>query len=387
MSHTNDADGSIASRVLVRLSKMVIARDNHQHHAHNDCIDNPPQQTGERQVEIDMGVLTTLTEHLASRPIVLADENDHCSNLEALVDGTKACSILARLLTTTSPHCWWESMTRMWDPHDNNNILANTAVWQEHQISGLHWALESLQVANTNNNFQFTLPASIQRAYNELNLPFRIYPGLLQQELLPVHEWIAQVDHWGVDEIRIGTTADGRVPERRHTAWQGDNDDTVAPFAYSGKHMVRRDWSRPVRQLRDRLVDTPHHPYYNACLLNWYPDGQSGMRYHSDPDQGTLWDYDTAVVSVGATRRFAFRRNNKSSTVVEAEKTRPPHNFVVLNGDVTHMWGDCQERFQHAVKNADEKQETAPRVSLVFKRSWGLCQPPMRRTSATTACE
>ena len=138
--------------------------------------------------------------------------------------------------------------------------------------------------------------------------------------------------------------------------------------------MTRHTWSRPVRQLRDRLYVTTSQ-YYNACLLNWYPNGQSGMRYHSDPDQGTLWDYDTVVVSVGATRRFAFRPNRSNNIVASAASPPPPpHNFVVLHGDVTHMWGDCQERFQHTVKNADEKQETAPRVSLVFKRSWGWCE-------------
>jgi hypothetical protein len=37
------------------------------------------------------------------------------------------------------------------------------------------------------------------------------------------------------------------------------------------------------------------------------------MRYHSDPDQGTLWDCDTAVVSIGVTRRFAFRLSNRNA--------------------------------------------------------------------------
>jgi hypothetical protein len=40
-----------------------------------------------------------------------------------------------------------------------------------------------------------------------------------------------------------------------------------------------------------------------------------------------------------------------------------------MNGDVTEMFNDCQERFQHTVKPADKKQEKAPRVSLVFKKT------------------
>ena len=87
------------------------------------------------------------------------------------------------------------------------------------------------------------------------------------------------------------------------------------------------------------------------------------MRYHIDPDQGTLWDFDTAVVSVGATRRFAFRGLSHDG---------PPHTFWVLHGDVTRMVNNCQRRFQHTVKKAEDRKETAARISLVFKRTWNL---------------
>jgi alkylated DNA repair dioxygenase AlkB len=56
---------------------------------------------------------------------------------------------------------------------------------------------------------------------------------------------------------------------------------------------------------RGSSLDSSQH--YNACLLNLYPDGTSEMRFHCDPDQGTKWDYDTAVVSLGAAWRFAIR--------------------------------------------------------------------------------
>ncbi len=90
------------------------------------------------------------------------------------------------------------------------------------------------------------------------------------------------------------------------------------------------------------------------------------MRYHIDPDQGTLWGYETAVVSIGATRRFAFRSITDGATTDVGIK---PHTFVLMNGDVTEMFGDCQERFQHTVKTAENKEELAPRVSLVFKKT------------------
>ena len=106
--------------------------------------------------------------------------------------------------------------------------------------------------------------------------------------------------------------------------------------------------------------------YYDVCLVNLYPDGGSGMRYHIDPGQGVQWGFETAVVSIGATRRFAFRPINGVSDSGEGK----PHSFVLMNGDVTEMVRDCQDRFQHSVKTAEFKGETAPRISLVFKKTF-----------------
>jgi alkylated DNA repair dioxygenase AlkB len=162
----------------------------------------------------------------------------------------------------------------------------------------------------------------------------------------------------------INTTTSGEtVLERRYTAWQGDKH--VAPFSYSGKVMPRDDWSPIVLHIRNQLYNITGQ-YYDGCLLNLYHNGKSGMRYHSDPDQGTLWDYDTAVVSIGATRRFVFR----SISPQQQQPRQQPHSFVVMDSDVTYMFRDCQNLYQHSLKNAEDHDETASRISLVFKRSY-----------------
>ena len=120
---------------------------------------------------------------------------------------------------------------------------------------------------------------------------------------------VQQVD-FGVDEIR--TTSNQVVKERRQTAWQGD--EGVAPFSYSDKAMRRQPWSPVVQMARDTLSKELDQ-YYDGCLLNLYHDGGSGMRYHIDPDQGTLWDYETAVISVGGSRRFCFRERTAGTLV------------------------------------------------------------------------
>ena len=178
-----------------------------------------------------------------------------------------------------------------------------------------------------------------------------------EEHNLTVQNLMRQVD-FQADEIQ--TKSNKVVVERRKTAWEGE--DHVPGFAYSAKVMPTKPFSPLVRLVRD-ILHQQTSVYYDCCLLNLYPDGDSGMRYHIDPDQGHLWGYNTAVVSVGATRRFAFRKINNHNN----EK---PHNFIVMDGDCTEMFGNCQMEYQHTVKTAEAKKETTPRSSLVFKETW-----------------
>ena len=113
--------------------------------------------------------------------------------------------------------------------------------------------------------------------------------------------------------------------------------------------------------------------WYDCCLLNLYTNGESGMRYHIDPDQCTLWGHETVVVSVGATRKFSFRdipgltKYNGDDDTKSSKKTGIVHNFYVLDGDTTEMFADCQQKYQHTVKTS--RGEKAARSSLVYKKT------------------
>ena len=261
---------------------------------------------------------------------------------------------------------------------------------ESHHVSKLKWALDCLLLLTPNSTttlhdhcttksdtgttttttILLPFPKSIHDAYTALNLPFCILPQCLSMldrnnRPISVHRIMEQVNFRTDD---IVTTATGEsVTERRWTAWQGDAH--VAPFSYSGKVMIRDDWSPIVLYIRDQLYNRTGQ-YYDGCLLNLYHTGKSGMRYHSDPDQGTLWDYDTAVVSIGASRRFVFRSISTATTSHQPQQQI--HSFVVMNSDVTYMFNDCQAMYQHSLKNAEDKQETASRISLVFKRTYQL---------------
>ncbi|KAG7370803.1 2(OG)-Fe(II) oxygenase superfamily protein [Nitzschia inconspicua] len=374
LTSDQDPTGSLSSLTLVRLSKHMIADDNQRLFEDN--------QTGATSTEIlfDFPQLLLLKRGLSTsiHCMTQASWSASPSSLESAVEGIKAVAVIIRILASRKIRKEGDtrfSFSRFCDPlveklYDETSTLQSLI--ESHHLSGLHWAMDCFQRTGEgpSKKQRYKLPQQLQEAHDALKLPFRIRQGLLLDsstifETTSTHciveEFILQVDF---QSDIIKTTSTNRiVQERRQTAWQGD--EKVAAFSYSGKSMPRKQWSPLVETIRDCLYQQTSQ-YYDGCLLNLYPDGESGMRYHIDPDQGSMWGYETAVVSIGATRKFAFRSNNPSGT---AKTNNKPHAFVLFNGDVTEMFGDCQERFQHTVKTADSRGEKAPRVSLVFKKT------------------
>lgn len=183
--------------------------------------------------------------------------------------------------------------------------------------------------------------------------PFEHFPGALVHLQLTVVDLAAETR----PQREAVVTAEGTLPEQRLTAWQSELGRS---FEYSGK--VMRAQAQPFTPLvaaaRDAL--SRFGVRYDSVLVNLYPSGESAMRFHSDP-QGDSWATDTAVVSVGATRRFAFR----SASAPADPSLRS--EFGVVSGDVVVMRGDCQARFQHSI--LPDPAAAGPRISLVFKKA------------------
>ncbi|GKY94519.1 hypothetical protein MPSEU_000417700 [Mayamaea pseudoterrestris] len=367
----------INALIWTRLCKQLVALDNQQRYA------NEAENCSERDIDAAAAA--------ASLPLLLDCDGDddaqfilhrllsrmpyNHQSIGSLVDATKAASVVIRILVKNQPtdmsSNWLRAITYPLMNFWSDVTVDQLKAFEPHQLSGLFWALEGLRsMSASRGNYSLPLvPSHIERAYHELGLPFRIHPNLCANVALNegpsalhlnVDSLLSQVSFASGDEATIKTNQGLPVLERRRTAWQGET--SVGPFLYSGKSMRRQDWSPLVQTTRDALK-IPLGIDYDCCLINHYYDGTSAMRYHSDPDQGTLWEFDTAVVSIGATRRFAFRENADSRGRV--------HSFWVMDGDVTHMFGNCQQTYQHTVKKADAKGEVASRASLVFKKSLG----------------
>mmetsp|Transcript_3190 Transcript_3190/g.9724 ORF Transcript_3190/g.9724 Transcript_3190/m.9724 type:complete len:376 (+) Transcript_3190:81-1208(+) len=210
-------------------------------------------------------------------------------------------------------------------------------------ITSVAWSAERLKLANE-------VPQAIQNFVR--NLPFRVLQGILTDLDLSVERLEDEVV-LNRDMIRLNGR---KLGESRLTAWQHERG---RPFLYSGKRMEGPTFSPAVRAVAKRLAELTGVKY-DGCLINYYADGQTGMRYHSDPDQDTLWTTDTAVVSIGDTRQFILRRIDDFSS---------RHIYYVSGGDVVVMSDDCQEKYQHCIKVESNAEDCGPRMSLVYKRS------------------
>eukprot|EP00571_Detonula_confervacea_P011525 CAMPEP_0172305532 /NCGR_PEP_ID=MMETSP1058-20130122/6794_1 /TAXON_ID=83371 /ORGANISM="Detonula confervacea, Strain CCMP 353" /LENGTH=428 /DNA_ID=CAMNT_0013017153 /DNA_START=446 /DNA_END=1732 /DNA_ORIENTATION=- len=349
-----DPQGTLSSLILIRLSKYLVNLENTREFGDGDGDgDNKYGQGGNEDHIVHLDILNNVLNTLAS-----ANWESSNRSLEAAVEGTKAASVLSRLLKEDATT--WEPLIRQW--HDCADEITAARLLEPHHLSGLKFSMDGFRLLDDVDR----VPLSIQNDYDALNLPFRIQPDMFGN--IKDYSVSGLKDEADFQNESIRTTSNRVVKERRQTAWQGD--EHVAPFGYSGKSMERKPFSPIVLNVRDQLSQqTGHH--YDGCLLNLYPDGGSGMRYHSDPDQGSLWGYETVVASVGATRKFAFRAIPKEGEIGggNANQDSSTHVFTLMHGDCCSMFGDCQQIFQHTVKNADVKNEKAARASLVFKKT------------------
>lgn len=95
---------------------------------------------------------------------------------------------------------------------------------------------------------------------------------------------------------------------------------------------------------------------FNTCIMNYYPDGSSGISYHSDAEREMVPGTPIASVSLGAARTFAFRR--KGETFQCAKYLLEPGTLVVMRPG-------CQERFEHCITTT--KSPVGPRINFTLR--------------------
>ena len=111
----------------------------------------------------------------------------------------------------------------------------------------------------------------------------------------------------------------------------------------------------------------------NSCLIQYYPNGSSGIRLHDDFE----WEMDHSQpfvnVSIGGCRKIEFFTNYQKATETPAKTVR------VQNGSMYTMNTGCQKYFRHRVPTTGSGTE--PRFNLSFRCILDINDVPIRSPS------
>ncbi len=182
---------------------------------------------------------------------------------------------------------------------------------------------------------------------------------------------------WQSDVVRLfGKTH----VTRRQIVWMGDEG---LSYRYAGHTHIAMGWHPAVFHVKQLIEDRIYQlkfdtdaivkdvpPYFNACLLNFYPSGSEGMGYHAD-DEKELGDQPLiAALSLGATRKMLFKHtsNNTNLTqndVAASKKTLDKVELYLTSGQVIVMAGTTQQYWKHSITKTTTVSEG--RISLTFR--------------------
>ena len=113
-------------------------------------------------------------------------------------------------------------------------------------------------------------------------------------------------------------------------------------------------WSDKMSLIKDQIESCTGHKF-ETCVCIYYPDGNTGVDYHSDPvafgDTTNI-----ASVSIGEERIFHLRE----------KRTKKVHEILLKNGSLLIMGEGCQDRYEHALPLDSNCKK--PRINLTFRK-------------------
>lgn len=141
------------------------------------------------------------------------------------------------------------------------------------------------------------------------------------------------------------------IVTKRKVAWYGDE-----PFNYTYSKTTKSalPWTKELLELKE-MIENKSGETFNSCLLNLYHSGEEGMSWHSDDEKDLKKNGAIASLSLGATRKFAFKHKVSKQTV----------SVVLENGSLLIMKGRTQSNWLHRLPPT--KKISTPRINLTFR--------------------
>lgn len=117
---------------------------------------------------------------------------------------------------------------------------------------------------------------------------------------------------------------------------------------------VTKVWFGELKKLKKKIEKFTGQKF-QVCVLIYYPDGNSGVDFHSD----YVAFGDTSFIpsiSLGEEREFKFREKESGNEFTTS----------LANGSLIIMGKYCQDRYEHSLPvNPDYKN---PRINLTFRK-------------------
>jgi len=123
----------------------------------------------------------------------------------------------------------------------------------------------------------------------------------------------------------------------------------------ASKNLVT-EWTAEATEIKKR-VEQAANCTFDSLNMNRYRDNRDSIGWHSDGQAEGRWDFPIASVSLGAVRKFHWRRKSDSETFIQP----------VEHGSLLIMPPGFQRDFLHQLP----KQQTpcGERINLTFRRA------------------
>lgn len=130
-------------------------------------------------------------------------------------------------------------------------------------------------------------------------------------------------------------------------------------YTYSKNTKQALQWIPALEEVK-LFIEQYTRQKYNACLLNYYHNGNEGMGWHADNEKEIIPNSSIASVSLGASRKFSFKHRVSKEVI----------STVLENGSLIEMKGEIQMHWLHALPKS--LKVTTPRINLTFRQMRAL---------------
>lgn len=160
---------------------------------------------------------------------------------------------------------------------------------------------------------------------------------------------LAKEINWKHDEL---TLYGKKIITKRQVAFEGDEN---IEYTYSKQKKTTSPWSKSVLEIKHKIEDELGL-IFNASLLNFYPNGEVGMAWHSDNEPELEPNGMILSLSFGAPRTLQFKHKQTGEKI----------DIKLENGSLLLMDMESQQYWLHQLKK--EAKIKDPRINLTFRQ-------------------